>query len=122
METTDLARTLIAKFDPNQRPLREFPRSLRWEDGTLASNEDYQSHILDTYAITGDVKKGMEIQMFPNILADISFDSGQGAWVMSGHAVIPLTLDLRNPNAPDDQIISKLSPRLVRYRAIIHRQ
>lgn len=122
METTELAHTLIAKFDPGQRPLKEFPRSIRWEDGTLASNEDYETHLLDTYAITGDVEKGMEIQMFPNVVADVRFDNPQGVWIMSGYAVIPMALGLVDQNSSDDQIMATLSPRLVRYRSTIHRR
>lgn len=122
METTDLARTLIARFDPGQRPLQEFPRDIRWQDGTLATKDDFETHILDTYAITGDVKKGMEIQMFPNIVAEVRFDARRAAWIMSGYAVIPTNLDLTDPNTPDDQIIARLDPRLVRYRFTIHRQ
>ena len=121
METADLARILIARFGPGQRPFKEFPYSIRWENGTLATKDDFEAHILDTYAITGDVKKGMEIQMFPNIVADVRFDEAS-AWVMSGHAVIPMTLDLTDPNAPEDQIIAKLSPRLVWYKSTIHRR
>ena len=81
METADLARILIARFSPGQRPLKEFPHSIRWENGTLATKDDFEAHILDTYAITGDVKKGMEIQMFPNIVADVRFDTRRAAWV-----------------------------------------
>jgi hypothetical protein len=59
--------------------------------------------------------------MFPSIVADVSYDASLKTWRVAGRGVIPATLDLTDPQAKDDEIISELYMSPMVYRAGIRR-
>lgn len=112
---------LIACWTQDQDPSVEHPKSVRWADGRKATLDDYQRHMLDTHKLIYDGTGLMELHMFPNIVAEVSYDLQAKAWMVSGRGVIPQMLDITDPQAEDDQIIAELYSFPVVYRAIIKR-
>ena len=63
--------------------------------------------MLDTHTCVGGIN-GIELHMFPDVIADVRYDHYARAWVVDGDGVTPATLDLTEPTAPDDRIIAEL--------------
>jgi hypothetical protein len=63
----------------------------------------------------------MELHMFLDIIADVRYEDFARTWVVSGVGVTSASLDLTDPNAPDDQIKAALYSFPVVYSARIHR-
>ena len=95
---------------------------MRWADGTPATHNDYLKHRLDTHTFVGDGENGMELRMFPGIVADVLYDSSALTWTVSGVDVRSSALDLTDPTAPDDRIIAALYALPVVYRSNIIRE
>jgi hypothetical protein len=112
---------LIASWARDQDFSVEDPRSVRWEDGSPATLNDYHEHLLDTQKVINEGDGDIELHMFPSIVAEVSFDTSVKAWVVTGRGVIPATLDVTDPQAKDDQIIADLSTFPIVYRAVIKR-
>jgi hypothetical protein len=115
------AIALIAKWAPNQNPSVEPPNSVRWEDGTPATHDDYLQHMVDTHIIVGDCEDGTEVRMFPGIVADVRYDCSAKTWAVGGAGVTPSGLDLTDPDARDDQIMAALYTLPIVYRSNICR-
>jgi hypothetical protein len=118
-ETTSMA--LIAKWNRNQDPSMERPSSVRWEDGTRATHDDYLQHMLDTHTLVGDCEDGVEVRMFPGVVAEVRYDHSAQTWTVGGGGVTPFALDLTDPNAPDDQIMAALYTLPMVYHSNIYR-
>jgi hypothetical protein len=98
---------LIGKWSCGQEPGTEEPSSVIWEDGSPATMADFRTHELDTrilYSNGGET----ECHMFPDIVADVSFEQNVQDWVMRGQGVVPAALDVKNPNALDCDIYAAL--------------
>ncbi|HSY35611.1 MAG TPA: hypothetical protein VK814_07675 [Acidobacteriaceae bacterium] len=59
--------------------------------------------------------------MFPDIVADVTFDPLVGDWVVRGQGVVPGALDVKDPNVPDSEIIAALFTFPTYYRPRINR-
>jgi hypothetical protein len=116
-----MSTALIAKWTTNQDPSIEQPSSVCWEDGSPATHDDYLRHVPDTHMLVGDCEDGMEVRMFPGIVADVRYDHSAQTWAVGGVGVTPAALDLTDPNAPDDQIIAALYTLPIVYRSNICR-
>jgi hypothetical protein len=98
------------------------PKSVRWEDGTAATLDDYHKHLVDTHIFWQNDAGELEVHMCPEIPAEVAFESNVGDWVVRGPGVTTAALELRNPDATDSEInIALAGPPLV-YRARINRQ
>jgi hypothetical protein len=96
------------------------PTSLKWDDGTPATLDDYKRHQLDTHSFHPNEDGGMECHMFGGIVADVTFDANVQDWVMGGRDVDPAALGLHNPDATDEEILAELFtfPTVYRHRII----
>jgi hypothetical protein len=121
MKNKTSSMTLIAKWTTSQDPSMEPPNSVRWEDGTRATHDDYLQHMLDTHTLVSDCEDGMEVRMFPEIVADVRYDHSAKTWTVGGVGVTPSALDLTDPNAPDDQIMAALYTLPIVYHSNIYR-
>jgi hypothetical protein len=121
MKNEVLSMALIAKWATNQDLSIEAPHSVRWEDGTRATHEDYLRHMLDTHTLVSECEDGMEVRMFPAIVADVRYDHFAQTWAVGGDGVVPSALDLADPDAPDDQIMAALYTLPMVYRSNICR-
>jgi hypothetical protein len=98
---------LIATWTQHQ-DAGEMPTSVKWEDGTPATLDDYERHQLDTRSFHPIDDGGRECHMWPDIVADVTFDATVQDWVMRGQDVNPAALDVKNPKAPDCEIYAAL--------------
>jgi hypothetical protein len=117
---TATATALIAKWMIDQDASIDPPRVVRWADGSPATHIDYLTHMVDTHTCISGIN-GIELHMFPDVMADVRYDDFARTWVISGVGVTPAALDLTDPNAPDEQIIAELYTYPIVYRARIHR-
>jgi hypothetical protein len=97
------------------------PTSLEWEDGTPATLDDFARHQLDTYTLQAGRHGRTEQHFFPDIVAEGVFDWFAKDWVVRGPGVNTAALELHNPDATDDQIITELYTFPIVYRAKIVR-
>ncbi len=121
MQKINPEMALVAKWTPKQDSCHEPPNSVKWEDGTLATQNDYFEHLTDTYRCVADPTGAIEMHIFPGVVADVRFDEVAGGWAVSGPSVISVALGLTDPTASDSQIIAELFTFPVVYRAQIHR-
>jgi len=112
---------LIAKWATHEGANLEPPHLVQWENGTPATQEDYRKHLDDTHVWIINSPGSIERRSFPDIVADIRYDTVSGAWAINGQSVEPALLTLTNADATDDQIMEELYTFPVIYRARIHR-
>lgn len=113
-------KALIAKWLIPSDVTNNLPNVVEWEDGSLASVEDYQRHLGDTHIWIRN-PLGLELRVFPEIVADVRYDVLAGIWGLTGAGVEPASLSLTDRNAPDDEIIAELYTFPLIYRVRIHR-
>jgi hypothetical protein len=99
---------LIARWNRGRESGTEAPSSVVWEDGSPATLADYRTHEVDTRILYSNEDGETECHMWPEIVADVSFDQNVQDWVMRGKDVIPAALDVKNPNALDCDIYAAL--------------
>jgi hypothetical protein len=97
------------------------PSSLKWDNGTPASLDDYMKHQLDTHSLHVGDDGGMECHMFPEIVANVTFDADVQDWVMSGRDVNPAALGLNDLAASDREILAEIFTFPTVYRHMIIR-
>jgi hypothetical protein len=59
--------------------------------------------------------------MFPEIVAEVTFDRDAKDWIVRGPGVTTVCLELNDPNAKDDEIMAALYTFPVVYRANVVR-
>src|SRR6266478_1538277 len=106
---------LIAKWTPGQDFSADRPYTVVWGDGRPATYEDYLAHMVGTHSWL-EGSNGMELYMFSDIVAEVRYDHHVQRWHVSGIGVTPATLDLTDPNAPDDQIVAELYTHPIVYQ------
>lgn len=113
-------RVLIAKWNLKQDPSIDMPIRVFWADGRPATHQDFLTHRLDTHEIV-ITSKGIEMRIYPNLIADVRFDYYAGTWFVVPPDEQPVSLDLPNIRATDEEITAALYqlPRV--YRSVIHR-
>lgn len=112
---------LIGKWSRGQEPGIEEPFSVVWEDGSPATMADYRTHEVDTRIRYSSNDGETECHMFPDIVADVSFEQNVQDWVVKGQGVIPAALDVKNPQALDGDIYAALITLPTVYKARIVR-
>jgi hypothetical protein len=70
---------LVAKWLPDQDASVDPPHTVIWSDGRPATQEDYLAHLEDTHSLFVS-DKGIELHMFPEIIADVRYDRAAGTW------------------------------------------
>lgn len=120
MTRTPKADLLIARWNHNQDLITDRPHQTIWANGVAATYQEYLDYMTDTHTwISGP--NGMELHIFPRIVADVRYDHIAGTWVLDGVGPTRVALDVTDPSAPDDQITAELYTHLVVYKARIHR-
>jgi hypothetical protein len=112
---------LIATWKPDQDAAIEMPDSLKGEDGTSATVDDFVRHQLDTHTLRSGRHGQIEQHFFPDIVAEVIYDRFAKDWVVKGPRVITAALELPNPDATDDQITAQLFTLPIVYAAKIVR-
>jgi hypothetical protein len=112
---------LIAEWTTSQDTSVEHPRSVRWEDGRTATLDDYIKHSVDTHVFCEDYPDRIELHMFPDIVADVTYDKFAGSWVVKDAGFGGWSLDIADPEAKYDELIAAVATFPVVYRARIRR-
>lgn len=115
-----LKTVLTARWTENQESPFDPPTTLKWNDGSAGTFDEFMTHLVDTSTLEYR-NGGMEMTMFVDVCADVRYDSNAKSWVVYGPLTGPMSLDLLDPLAPSDQIESRLSILPVYYKARIHR-
>jgi hypothetical protein len=113
--------TLIARWTSTQDPAVDHPQAVFWDDGRPATHQDYLDHLDDTHELVEGPDGNLERRMYPSIVADVRYDGYMRLWFVVAPGQGPISLDLPDVNATDDQITAALYefPRV--YRAKIWR-
>jgi hypothetical protein len=111
---------LVAKWRIDEDPMADQPSSVKWSDGAPAEYEDYLENVSGTHSWLPD-EDGIELLMFPDVVADVSFDAVARTWIIRGVGPRTFALDVTDPVASDDQIVAALHLRRIVYKARIHR-
>ncbi|NYF53921.1 hypothetical protein [Tunturiibacter gelidoferens] len=119
--TKELHKTLIAKWTMKQAPRLKEPYSVGWEDGSPATLQDYRKHAEDTYSLVSNRAQGFQEHIFPGIVGEVRFETNVGDWVVRGPGVVTAALDVKNPDAPDDEIYAAIATFPVVYKVRIIR-
>ena len=112
---------LTARWQKDQDTTMEEPCWIRWGDGTAATLDDYRKHQLDTRTLRFDDPDYIQLDMYPDIVARVTFDRGVQDWVVTGPGIATVGLELHDPNAKDEQIIAELHTFPLVFRAHIVR-
>lgn len=113
--------SLIAKWATHEGATLGPPHLVQWEDGTPATQDDYRKHMDDTHTWIVRSPSTIERRIFPDIVADVSYDAVTGTWVLNGPGITPASLDLKDPGATDDQLLTEIYTFPIIYRARIRR-
>lgn len=81
---------------------------------------DYFAQVGDTHELV-NVTDGLEVRVYPNIVAEVRFDAFARRWFVSGKDIETQALDCTDVNASDDQIMAAVFELPVVYRVVIHR-
>lgn len=100
---------LIAVWTRDQDVGTEMPNTMKWDDGTPATMDDFAKHRLDTHTLVAGRNGGMEQHFYPDIVARVEYDWFARDWVVKGSGVTTTALQLHNPDATDDEITTELS-------------
>jgi hypothetical protein len=100
----------------------DMPDLIMWEDGRTGTLEDLCAHNRDTYSLTHPEDGTTQIDVFPEIVAEVSYCEFGGCWGIKGYGVETAALQLTDQNATDQQIHSALHSLPMKYRAVIHRK
>jgi hypothetical protein len=111
---------LTARWTENQESPFDPPTTLKWNDGSVGTFDEFMTHLGDTSTLEYR-NGGMEMTMFVDVCADVRYDMAAKSWVVDGPLTGPMSLDLSDPLAASDQIESRLSILSVYYRARVHR-
>jgi hypothetical protein len=111
---------LIAKWPNPEDAFNSDPSVIMGEDGTPATLDDYNAHCDDTHTMIHR-PCGVELRMFPDLVADARYDSLTGVWGVTGDGIPPFALTLTDRDATDFQILGELYEFPIVYRARIHR-
>ncbi|HUN85972.1 MAG TPA: hypothetical protein VMU48_16455 [Terracidiphilus sp.] len=111
---------LIARWRYGQTPYG-IPDRVFWDDGSPATLEEYWAHELDTQECIRGAKGGVEVHIYPEIIADLSFDPVIGSWVLGGPGVSPAVLDEPDPEISDEMLLAALCRLPTFYRTRVHR-
>lgn len=100
--------TLIARWTNAQDPGVDPPASIFLEDGRPASHQDYVDHAGDTHELVECGNGGIEKRMYPWLVAEVRYDGYARLWFVVPPGQEPLSLDLPDIDATDDQITAAL--------------
>ena len=115
-----LKTALTARWSKNQDPAVDPPTKVTWNDGSSGTVDDFRRHLVDTHTVA--FRNGaIEVTMFPDVCADVRYDSFAKTWMVYGPFTGPMSLELPDPETEDGQIGAQLSVLPIVYRARIHR-
>ena len=113
---------LTAIWKKGNHPSSDAPTSIQWEDGRRGTLDDLREHNLDTYCLIHLEDGTTQMDIFPEIVTEVTYCDFGGCWGIKGDGVETAALQLTDRNATDQQIYSALYSLPTKYRAVIHRK
>ena len=113
---------LTATWENGSDPSVDMPASIMWEDGRPGTLDDLREHNRDTYCLTHPEEGCTQMDIFPEIVAQVSYCEWGGCWGIKGYGVETAALQLMDQNATDQQIHSALFSLPMKYRVVIQRK
>ena len=113
---------LKASWKQGLDPDVEAPTSIMWEDGRRGTVADLCAHNLDTYCLTHPDDASTQMDVYPEIVAEVSYCEFGGCSGIKGYGVETAALRLTDPSATGQQIYSALSSLSMKYRVVIQRK
>lgn len=113
-------RVLIARWNIEQDCSLDVPHTLGWSDGHPATLDDYVTHHSATREYRVD-RRGVELRLYPAIVAVLQYDATLGRWCISGNGVRSTVLNVRDRNESDDTLLAEISTWTTLYRVRICR-
>lgn len=120
MTSPKITMKLFAKWSRGQDPSCDNPIEIQWEDGRVASLDEYIRHLDDTHVIRIVNDRVVRIT-FPGLIADVRFDREISRWVCAAHGQSSIIMELSTHDVSDDQIVAELYTYPIVYKALIHR-
>ncbi len=112
---------MTATWLQNQDIAYDVPISIRWEDGRIATYEEFCAHYGDT-SFMGETQDGsQQMHIFPDVVAEAYYCPYGHIWGLRGDGVEPVTLGLTDANATDQEIGSAVLRLSMLYRINIRR-
>jgi hypothetical protein len=115
-------RRLIATWKRGDDPSQTPPILLVWNDGALGTLAEFRRHQADTHLFRQNGSGEIEQHICPDIVATVEFDEDLNDWVIRGPGVETAVLDLHDPDASDDDVVSLVCTRNIVYNAKIIRR
>lgn len=112
--------TLIAKWKAEQDCSVDLPHTVRWSDGKPATLDDYVAHRSATREYSVD-RRGVKLYLFPEVVAELHYDSSLGRWSMCGDGVRSAVLNITDRNASDETLLAEISTWTTLYQVRICR-
>ena len=112
---------LTARWENGSDASADTPDLIMWEDGSRGTLDDLRAHNRDTYCLTHPEEGCTQMDIFPEIVAQVSYCEWGCCWGIKGYGVETAALQLTDQNATDQQIHSALFSLPMKYRANIHR-
>jgi hypothetical protein len=106
-------------FWGKDEPNLQDPQTIKWEDGTPATLEDYYAHSTDT-CVEHLTDEGFFSVYDPSMIARTRWDFDEGHWVCEAPDE-EIILDITDPLASDEDIRSELRNYRVMYKTTIER-
>jgi len=97
------------------------PDSIKWEDGHRGTETDLRAHNSDTYCLNNLDDGTTQLDIYPEIVAEVSYCEFGRCWGVKGDGVETAALQLTDRNATDQQIRGALYALSMTYRVHIHR-
>jgi hypothetical protein len=113
--------TLIARWTSTQDPAVDRPQAVFLDDGRPATHQDYLDHLDDTHELFEGPDGNLERRMYPSIVANVRYDGYMRLWFVVAPGQEPISLDLPDVTATDDQITAALYEFPLVYRVRIWR-
>lgn len=113
-------RRLTAIWNRGVDPIQTRPSTLTWSDGSPGTIEEFARYEADTQRLFLNHKGEYEQHICPDIIATVEYDDDLKDWIIRGDGLETRALNLRDPNASDDNIASEVcfTPTVYKYNVI----
>jgi hypothetical protein len=111
---------LIVHWGPDETADLQVPKEVIWEDGTMATLDDYYKNQNATQS-SEQTDKGFVTVLMPDLVAVTRFDTSKGHWVLESPTGDPLDLLEPDPNASDEALKQEIESFPVIYKTTFDR-
>ena len=111
---------LIVHWGPDETADLQVPKEVIWEDGTLATLDDYYKNQTATQS-SEQTDQGYVTVLDPDLVAVTRFDTSKGHWILEARTGGPLDLLIEDPQASDEALKQEIESFPVIYKTTFDR-